>query len=175
LYLILASIPAAVLGFALKSTFEEAFGSPAMTSVFLLVTGIILLSSRFVRKGNESISIKSAIVMGLGQAAAILPGVSRSGSTIVSGMASGADASAVAKFSFLMSVPVILGATMLEFDHLAEISSELYAPYGVALAVSFVTGIAAIHSLITIVKRGKLDAFAWYCFAAGAVGLYLFL
>ncbi|MEK7774909.1 MAG: undecaprenyl-diphosphate phosphatase [Candidatus Zixiibacteriota bacterium] len=175
LYLILASIPAAVLGLALKSTFEEAFGSPSMTSVFLLVTGVILLASKLFRNSTRPVGLKAAIVMGCGQAVAILPGVSRSGSTIVSGMAVGSEPSAVAKFSFLMSVPVILGATVLELDHLSEIPAELMSHYAVAFAVSFGTGLLAIHSLLAIVKRGKFSWFAWYCFAVGALGLYLFL
>jgi undecaprenyl-diphosphatase len=175
LYLVLASIPAAVLGFLLKPLFEEAFDSPVMTSVFLFVTGAILLVSKFVQKGTSPVNLKTAIVMGCGQAVAILPGVSRSGSTIVSGMATGAEAGAVAKFSFLMSVPVIIGATILELDHLAEISAELFSQYAAAFVVSFATGLLAIHSLLTIIKRGKFSWFAYYCFAAGAFGLYLFL
>lgn len=175
LYLVLASIPAAVLGLALKPLFEEAFDSPVMTSVFLFVTGAILIVSRFLRKGTRPVGLKTAIVMGFGQAVAILPGISRSGSTIVSGMATGAESSGVAKFSFLMSVPVIIGATILELDHLAEIPPALFWQYAVAFVVSFATGLLAIHSLLTVIRRGKFYWFAWYCFAAGALGLYLFL
>lgn len=174
-YLIIGTIPAGLAGLLFRDFFEQAFSSPVMTSLMLFVTGLILLSTRFYRKGGKSIGVLSAIIMGIGQAAAILPGISRSGTTIAVGMASGVESSRVAEFSFLLAIPVILGAVVLKRNELLDINSSLIGQYLAGMVFSFLLGLVAVHVVMTVVKRGKLDYFAYYCFAASGVGLYLFL
>ena len=126
-YLAIASVPAAIVGFSpLKDHFEGAYEKPALVGLLLVLTGAILFLPRLLKtKGTKEVGIKSAIAMGLGQALAILPGVSRSGSTIVSGMVSGAKSSAAAEFSFLMAIPAIAAASLLQVKELVTIETEL--------------------------------------------------
>jgi len=174
-YLILGTIPAGLAGFYLESFFEKAFSNPLLTSLMLFVTGFILLSTYLVRAGNNDVSFKSALVMGIGQAFAILPGISRSGSTIAAGMLIGVDPSKAAEFSFLLAIPAIAGAVVLKAGEFVNISSELIGPYLVGAIVAFLFGLLAVYLVLTVIRKGKFQYFAYYCFAAGAVGLYLFM
>ena len=111
--------------------------------------------------------------MGIGQAMAIMPGISRSGTTIVAGMHSGVKPSEAAEFSFLLSVPAILGAFVFKFDELMLIGTDLIGQYIVGIIVTFVSSLFAIYAVLKLIKKGKFEYFAYYCFAAGALGLYL--
>jgi undecaprenyl-diphosphatase len=113
--------------------------------------------------------------MGIGQAVAILPGISRSGTTIAAGMWCGVEPSKAAEFSFFLSIPAIAGAAILESKELLTISEDLVGAYLVGAVCSFVLSLAAVYIVMAVIKRGKFDYFAYYCFAAGALGLYLFL
>ncbi|TET96392.1 MAG: undecaprenyl-diphosphate phosphatase [Candidatus Zixiibacteriota bacterium] len=174
-YLIIGTIPAGLAGLLFKDFFEQAFSNPVMTSLMLFVTGLILLSTRFYRRGSKGIGVLSTIIMGIGQAAAILPGISRSGTTIAAGMACGVEPSRAAEFSFLLAIPAILGGMVLKRNELLNIDSSLIGPYLVGMVFSFLLALVAVHLVLVVVKRGKLDYFAYYCFAAAGVGLYLFL
>ncbi len=174
-YLIVGTIPAGVAGLLFKGFFEQAFSNPALTSLMLSVTGLILLSTRFCRRGGKQIGVVSAIIMGVGQAAAILPGISRSGTTIAAGMAFGVQPSRAAQFSFLLAIPAILGAMVLKWYELLNIESQLIGQYFVGMLFSFLLALVAVHTVLLVVERGKLDYFAYYCFGAAGVGLYLFL
>ncbi len=174
-YLVIGTIPAGLAGLLFRDFFEHAFSSPVMTSLMLFVTGLILLSTRFHSGGRKHVGILSAIIMGIGQAVAILPGISRSGTTIAAGIASKVEPSEAAEFSFLLVIPAILGAVVLESKELVNIDSGLTGQYFFGAAFSFLLGLVAVYLVLAIVKRGKLDYFAYYCFAAGGVGLYLFL
>jgi len=174
-YLVIGTIPAGLAGLFFKDFFERAFSNPAMTSLMLLVTGLVLLSTRFFKRGNRRVSILSAIIMGIGQAVAILPGISRSGTTIAAGMISGVRPSEAAEFSFLLAIPAILGAAALKSKEMLTLTSDLLGQYLVGAVFSFLFGLVAVYVVLAVVKRGKLDYLAYYCFAAGAVGLYLFL
>ncbi len=173
-YLILGTIPAAVIGLSLEEFFDSMFASPHFTSIFLLGTGLILLSTKFVARGQDDISLKTALIIGLAQACAILPGISRSGSTISSGLWSRVDPAKAAEFSFLLSIPAIGGATVLKFDDLLMESNTLAGPYLLAGIFSLIFSLLAIHWMLAIVRKGRFEFFAYYCFAAGALGLYLF-
>ena len=118
-WLILASIPAVVVGLLIKDTVEAAFGSPAVTAGFLLVTALLLFLAEKIGKkqrGMAEMAWVDALVMGIGQALALFPGISRSGATISAGMFRNLDRSTAARFSFLMSVPVMLGAGALSLS-----------------------------------------------------------
>jgi len=173
--LILGTIPAGVAGLLLEDFFEAAFSAPAVTAAMLLVTGALLLATRFVPKGDKPLGWGSALVMGIGQAVAIMPGISRSGSTICFGLFSKVQPALAAEFSFLLSIPAIAGAAVLKYKELQNIPSTLIGPYAVGALASFAFGLFAVFAVLATVKRGKFEYFAYYCFAAGALGLYLFL
>lgn len=173
-YLVLASIPAALLGLIFKEKFEQAFSEPFYTSVALIITAVILFVSRFFKKATGQIKLPTVLVMGLGQALAIFPGISRSGSTIVAGMMTGASPVVVAEFSFLMAIPVIAGAALLQIKSLLSLEPGLMGPYLVGAIGSFLTGLVAVYAVLNIIKRGRFEYFAFYCLALGLVGLYLF-
>lgn len=173
-YLILGTVPAAVIGLSLEKFFDTMFASPHFTSIFLLGTGLILLSTKFAVRGKDEVTLKTALIIGIAQACAILPGISRSGSTISAGLWSKVDPAKAAEFSFLLSIPAIGGATVLKFDDLLMESSALAGPYLVAGILSLIFSILAIHWMLAIVKKGRFEFFGYYCFAAGALGLYLF-
>lgn len=175
LFLIIGTIPAGLAGILLKDWFEKTFSNPIETSIELIITGLILLIPRFVRIGEKRISMSTAIIMGIGQAIAILPGISRSGTTIVTGMLAGVKPSEAAEFSFLLSIPAIGGAILLEGRQLLEIPRALLSPYAIATVVSFAFGLLSVYVVLAAVKRGKFDYFAYYCFAIGGLGLYHFL
>lgn len=174
-YLVIGTVPAGIVGLTLRSQFETAFSDQITTSAMLLVTGLILLATRFVRKGSARVGWLAAIVMGIGQAMAIMPGISRSGTTIAAGMFAGVEPSEAAEFSFLLAIPAILGATVLEFESLILLEGQLLGKYLLGAGLAFLVGLFAVYLVMATVRRGKLEYFAYYCFAAGAVGLYLFL
>ena len=175
LLLIVGTIPAGLVGFLLEDFFERAFSNPVMSACMLLVTGLLLLSTRFVRKGTAAPSWGTAIIMGLGQAMAILPGISRSGSTIAFGLLAKVKPDRAAEFSFLLAVPAIGGAVLLKSRELAGLDSALIGPYALGTLLAFVSGLVAVYAVLATIKRGKFDYFAYYCFVAGGVALYLFL
>ena len=174
LWLVIGTIPAGVIGFLFQDYFEQAFGSPVSTSWELIITGAILLATRFFRPGNRHISFMPTVWMGIGQAVAILPGISRSGTTIAAGLVAGVRPAMAAEFSFLLSIPVIAGAILLKGKEIANVSTGLLGPFLVGMLVSLVLGLLSVYIVLTTVKRGKFDYFAYYCFAVGALGLYLF-
>lgn len=175
LYLAVGTIPAGIVGFTLEDFFDRAFDSPALTSAMLIATGAILLSTRFVRSGERNVRFPSALAMGIGQALAIMPGISRSGSTIAVGLLSKVKPAEAAEFSFLLAIPAIGGAVVLKAGDFAALSSDLAGPYLCGLLVALLSGLAAVYAVLETIRRGRFEYFAYYCFAAGAVGLYLFL
>ncbi|MDX9858949.1 MAG: undecaprenyl-diphosphate phosphatase [candidate division Zixibacteria bacterium] len=175
LLLIIGSIPAGLAGILFKDFFEAAFNDPLSTAAMLFVTGAILLATRFVHKGDKSVQWLSALIMGAGQACAILPGISRSGSTIAAGMFVGVNPALAAEFSFLMAIPAIAGAAVLQIGDVLTADSAHLLPYLLGTVLSFLTGLVAVYAVLATIRRGAFDYFAYYCFAAGALALYLFL
>ena len=171
--LILGSLPAAVIGFLLEDFFESLFGQPAWVSVFLLATAALLaLGERLGRRtrGPEDLTWRDAVVIGLGQAAAIAPGISRSGSTMSVGLFRGLERAAAARFSFLLGTPIILGAGLFKLtDLLAAPDPLAQAPLLVAgFLAAALSGYACIWFLLRYLQRGKLYPFAVYCALFGA-------
>lgn len=174
LLLIIGTIPAGLAGVLLKDYFESTFSNPLQTSVELIITGGILFLPRLVKAGTAGLTIPTVIWMGIGQAISILPGISRSGSTIVAGLLAGVKPAEAAEFSFLLSIPAIAGAIILGIPDMAGVASELVMPYLLATVVSFVCGLISVYWVLSSVKKGKFEYFAYYCFAIGLFGLYLF-
>jgi undecaprenyl-diphosphatase len=175
LMLIVATIPAGVVGILFKDFFERAFSNPVMTSVLLAVTGVILLLTRIIHTRKGNLGFPASIWMGIGQALAIFPGISRSGSTIAAGMLAGVKPDQAAEFSFLMVIPAIGGATLLQGFEISEMDAARLVPMILGTICAFIMGLVAVYVVLSVVRRGRFDWFAYYCFAASAVGLYLFL
>ena len=169
-------IPIGIVGFCFKDRIEAMLNAPwilALVGGMLLLTAALLAFVYYARpREKEQISYRDAFIIGIAQAVAALPGLSRSGSTIATGLLLGNRKEAVARFSFLMVLAPILGEMMLE-----TASGDLTASVGGAqltagFAAAFVTGCAACKFMLEIVKRGKLIWFALYCAAAGIVSLF---
>ena len=174
-YIVVGTIPAAVIGYLFESRVEAAFSKPFHASIMLLVTGGILFATRYVRSPGRDMGFVSGIVVGLAQAVAILPGISRSGSTISAALFCKVEREKAAEFSFLLAVPVILGGAVLWFLEFADGSASSDGlSLLVGMVVAMVFGFLAIKLLLAFVRRGRLSWFAYYCWAAGLAGLFLF-
>ena len=174
--IILSMIPAMIVGFTLKDVIEEAFLNPFFVSFMLLVTGTILYSTKFIGQPEKDVNASRGFWMGVAQAFAIIPGISRSGSTISLGLLLGIDRDKVANFSFLMVLPVLAGAMLLEILDLIEIGSVLI-PVSSLIAgffTSFISGYLALSYLIKLLKRDKFYYFSYYCWAVGITGIFYF-
>ena len=174
-YIMLATIPAVVVGLLLKDSIESIFSDPVLVCFMLLVTGFFLLTTLFVKPGSKALGTRNTLIMGCAQALAILPGISRSGSTISAGLLHKVSGDEAARFSFLLAIPAILGATLLEIGDVLHNGLTIY-DLGVIAAgtlAAFLSGFIAIKSLLHIVRKGKLYWFAPYCFGIGILGLLM--
>jgi undecaprenyl-diphosphatase len=178
LYVVISVLPAVFVGLFLKDSIERMFSSLALVFVMLLVTGILMVSSRLLHSRNVTLQGRHAFIIGCAQAMAILPGLSRSGSTIFTGMALGLDRQVVARFSFIMSIPAILGAMVLQLGDLISNPPTPAAFINIAAgtAASAVAGYFAIILLLDIVRRNRLEWFGYYCLVLGFAGMvYLYI
>ena len=166
LYIIIGTIPAAVIGLTFKSKIEATFSNIYLVIIMLAITGTILLLSRFMAKRDQKMTLVKSFIIGISQAFAILPGISRSGSTIVTGIFLGIDKEQAARFSFLLAIPAILGASVIKIKDLFEMDnySTPISYLVLGAIISFISGYFAILWLLDIVKKGKLEWFAIYCY-----------
>ncbi|MDG6220898.1 MAG: undecaprenyl-diphosphate phosphatase [Candidatus Thermoplasmatota archaeon] len=171
LFLVVGTIPAALGGYFLKSYAEDSFSSPMTLSVFFILTGIFLFSLRGMRPRGE-VSMKRSVFVGIFQIASIFPGISRSGMTIGGGLHCGIRREEAARFSFLLSIPLIGGAALYEALSAPMSATLIWVEIVVGAVVAFVVGALTIKTLMGIVKRGQMHYFAPYCLALG-VGLML--
>lgn len=179
--LVFATVPAALLGFLLSDVIDGTFGSGRFLWMTFALTGVLLLSTERLCKRNVVLPIggKQAAFMGLAQACALLPGLSRSGSTVFGGVAAGGDREEVAKFSFLMSVPVILGSAAVGAVGLVSGGGwtltvgwwEMLC----GMAAAFVGGLIAVRAMLKIVVRAHYKPLAFYLFAVSVLSLTLTL
>lgn len=174
--ILLSMIPAMLVGFTLKDTVESMFLDPLLVSFMLLVTGSLLFSTRFVAQPDKPVDAKRGLLMGVAQALAIIPGISRSGSTISVGLFTGIDRTLVANFSFLMVLPVLAGAMLLELLEIVDNGIETAAVVNLVIGflTSFVAGYFSLKYLIMLLKREKFHYFAYYCWALGIGGILYF-
>ena len=176
-YIVVGSIPAAVLGLSFEDTLDETLGTADFAAMFLLLTAALLVLGETLRgggrRGLSEMGWRDAIVIGFAQALALLPGVSRSGSTIVAGMLCGLGREAAARYSFLLGTPVIFGAGLLATLDLLEDPTldQQIAGLGLTFAAAAVSGYACIHFLMRWIRTRSLLPFAAYC--AGFGLLYL--
>ena len=171
--IILSMIPAAIVGLFFEDEIESLFGGQiVLVGSMLLLTGLLLFLADKAKKTDKKVSILNSILIGIAQAIAILPGISRSGATICTSVLLGVDREKAARFSFLMVVPLILGKMakdMLSGDLATESTNILPLIFGFIAA--FITGLAACKWMIRLVKKSQLKYFAYYCFAVGIISI----
>jgi undecaprenyl-diphosphatase len=169
--LIVATIPAVVLGLLFKDAFEAMFSDIKSVGVQLIMTATLLVIAELIAKyykKNKPINLTNSIFIGLMQALAIIPGISRSGSTVAGGLMAGVDKKSAARFSFILAIPAIGGATLLKFKEILHMSAN-----GDLLAIvlgflfSFTFGLLAIHYFIKLVQKWPLWIYSIYCFVLG--------
>jgi undecaprenyl-diphosphatase len=168
LWIILATVPTGLIGFIFKDWFETLFSKPKLVGGMLLVTGLVLWLTRFTKKEGRHIRKMGwidSILIGIAQGMAIIPGISRSGATISTGLFCGLDRELSGKFSFLLSIPAILGATLLEFRKIGSVQ-EL-GTILIGTIVAFGVGILSLTLLLRINKIGKISYFSYYCWIIG--------
>lgn len=173
--IIAGSLPAAIIGIFLEDMIEDAFNNPILVCIMLLVTGAILTVSKFSLNGHKPLNSSNALTVGFAQAFAIIPGISRSGSTISTGLMMGLEREESARFSFLLAVPVIAGATALKLKELIANPPDFAIIVNLiaGTVVAYISGYFAIKILLAVVRRGRLDRFAYYCFTVGILGLII--
>ncbi len=184
--IVIATIPAVIVGFTLEKLVRGLFGSPVVAASFLIVNGVMLLLAERLRtrvvdaRPMATLGVMDALVIGVWQCLALIPGISRSGATIVGGLLRGVDHEGSAHFSFLIATPIIIGATVLEVPHLLHES----VPPGVfqtAALAAVVAGIVAWLSTAFLMRYFRqheqvgLNPFGIYCIAFGAVSLAVIL
>lgn len=177
-YILLSMLPTAMIGILLKKTIEAAYTSTLFPGIGLLLTGLILLYSHRIKKGEKEVKDMTgldSLFLGLAQGIATLPGISRSGLTIVAGRLRGLHPEWAVKFSFIMSIPAILGAALLEMkDGLGEsLGGNMLGMYLLGALVAALSGFACIKWLLKLIQKGKLYYFAYYCFLMGGLAIFL--
>jgi undecaprenyl-diphosphatase len=174
LMIVLASVPAAVVGVGFEKFFEELFSSPSAVGVFWLLTAGLLFGASRLREGQKTaddVTASDALLIGLFQAVAILPGVSRSGATIVAAILCGLKAKEAADFSFLIYLPAVFGATVSKLSELSGTAHHELIVYGFGAVAAAVVSYGAIWLLLRLLQRRVIQPFAWYCLGAGALTL----
>ncbi|WP_022665520.1 undecaprenyl-diphosphate phosphatase [Desulfospira joergensenii] len=174
--IIIGSVPTALIGLALKKVEHILFTSSLIVGFMLILTGTVLWVSRHFYHDpgahDSRFDAKRALFIGIIQGLAVIPGISRSGSTIAAGMFAGFDRSMAAKFSFLLSIPAILGAQILSIKETLNTTGLSIDPVTVCGTIaSFLTGLGALTLLLKLVHRGKFHLFAPYCWLAGTLAL----
>jgi undecaprenyl-diphosphatase len=177
LKIILSMMPAALIGVLLESQMEQLFNRQILLVGFMLiVTGLLLFLADRAKMSNKKVSFKDALIIGLAQAVAVLPGISRSGATISTSVLLGVDRERAARFSFLMVVPLILGKMAMDIkDGALSTNPTQTIELLVGFVAAFATGIAACLWMIRLVKASKLRYFSVYCFAVAIFAILLFV
>lgn len=172
-YVILATIPVGIVGVLFEDSVDALFsGALYVPAFFLFVTGTILYLSQRMTSGEinyNTITKKEALFMGLGQACAILPGLSRSGTTIAAGLTIGLDKEFAAKFSFILSIPAILGAFILQVKDIGSAMDANFLPVFLGFIASIIAGYIAIKWMLDLIQNKSLDIFAFYCWLMGLI------
>jgi undecaprenyl-diphosphatase len=165
------SVPTAIMGLLMKDLMEELFANIALIALMLVVTGCLLFVSEKLRgagRKEEALTLSDALLVGVAQGCAIIPGISRSGATISVLLIKGVDGETAARFSFLLAIPAILGAALLSLKDFQRVPAGQIPAYAAGAAAAFVVGLISIHLLLAVVRRRRLFAFAIYCCLAGA-------
>lgn len=174
LAVIVGTVPTVVIALLFKDTFEELFNSVRTVSFMLLITGVVLyLSDKVKKTSRETVRLRDALLIGTIQGLAIIPGISRSGSTIATGLFGGLKAETAATYSFLLSIPAILGAVVLHAGDLTSFDNSNILPYTAGVITAAISGFLSIKVLMKIVAGRKLRFFAFYCWTVGIGSLII--
>jgi undecaprenyl-diphosphatase len=176
--IILGTIPTGIIGLAFRSFFESSFYDPVSIAVGFIITGALVLVTGLLKSGQKKLGSADAILIGIGQGISIFSSISRSGATLSAGLFRGVEREQLVRYSFLLSIPAILGAAAIDVvamdeqqkAQLASIGAESYIA---GTVVSAAVGYASIRILIKLVIKGKFYLFAFYCFAIGVATLLL--
>jgi undecaprenyl-diphosphatase len=172
--LVAASLPAAVVGFTLANIVENAFNSPALVSLMLIVTGCVLISSKFVAGKTADNNPWRSLLIGIAQACALIPGISRSGATIVAAMHLGLSPREAGRFSFILALPAIFGASLVEFGSVVSGGTPIALwPVAAGTVTAFVSGYLAIRWVMRLLDGRGFPYFAVYLWSAGLLGVIL--
>jgi undecaprenyl-diphosphatase len=175
--LMLAFLPAAVIGLALHDKIEAMLGKPRLVAIALIVGGIaILIIERLAKSARvasvEAMPVMTALGVGLIQCISMIPGVSRSGATIMGALSMGVERKTAAEFSFFLAIPTMAGATLLQsYKHRDEIMASGLSDIAIGWVVSFIVALAVIKIFVGVVSRYGFAPFAWYRIVAGAAAL----
>jgi undecaprenyl-diphosphatase len=170
--IIIGSVPTALIGWFFKDFVEAYFSSVLWSAFFLLITGFLLFITKYARKSDKDIlkfSTWEVLLVGVMQGLAILPGISRSGSTIALAIMLGWEKKEAAKFSFLLSIPAIAGAALLGFKEFSGQSIQPDINYIAGFILAFISGLIALHILFRMLLRNKLHYFSYYCWIVGII------
>ena len=172
LMVVVASIPTAAIGIGFKDVFARLFHDVTTVSTALFVTGIILYATRWARRtgGGTGLTVGIALAIGVAQGFAITPGISRSGTTIAVALLLGLDRELAARFSFLLSIPAILGGLILVMKDHVTWTAELLGPLALGFVSAMVVGYAALVALVALVRRGGLHRFSFYLWPVAVLG-----
>lgn len=178
--LIISTIPTGILGILLSDVVESASTALLVPGVCLIVTGLILFLSDLLKEGRKkpkNANYGDAFVIGVTQGVAVLPGLSRSGSTIVACLLCGFDRKFAVKYSFIMSMPAILGAMILEIKDIGgtHLAGSEIAAYIIGMVIAAAVGFLAIRIMLNVVINRYFKFFAFYCLAIGAVSIIAYL
>ncbi len=173
LNIVISMIPAAVVGVLFDDEIEAFFGGKVLlVGSMLLITAVLLILADKAKNTEKKVGIKEAIIIGVSQAIAIMPGISRSGATISTSVMLGVDREKAARFSFLMVVPLIMGKIAKDvLDGAFDVIDGSMLNYGAGFIAAFLTGILACTWMIKLVKKSKLKYFAYYCLVVGLVAI----
>jgi len=171
IYILIGSVATAVIGIIFRDLFASFFASIRAVSIALLVTGTLLYLTKSYEKrpGAKKITPMDSIIMGIAQGIAIIPGVSRSGATISAGLLRGIRKEKLITFSFLLSIPAIIGALIMEFD--ASLINQNLFPYIIGTLTATIIGYFSLKFLIKIILKNRFHVFSYYCFIVGIVFL----
>lgn len=175
-YILISMIPAGVAGFTIRDQVETVFANPVGISAMFMVTGVMLYATKFFGEGTKGLTLKNTFIVGLAQALALLPGISRSGATISMAVYLGIKREDIANFTFIMMIPVVAGATLVDLLKLQTtgLAEGMLLPLIVGFFVALVSGYYALKYLIILFKSKGIFYFAWYCWAIGIFGLVYF-
>ncbi|MBS1272611.1 MAG: Undecaprenyl-diphosphatase [Candidatus Marinimicrobia bacterium] len=167
--ILIGIIPAGMAGFLVEDLVDQAFQNPLLVGVMLLVTALILWSSRYAQVRESELDWKKSLLIGLAQTLAIIPGISRSGTTITAGMWLKLDPERAAKFSFYLAIPVILGASLIKLLDIVNTGIPQNALWALiaGTVAAFLSGWLAIVFLMELLRKGKFSWFAVYCLIVG--------